>query len=281
MVEVEERLNDLGIQFRIQGQDYLVKCFSPTHEDSSPSMRIDSLTGIYHCFSCGHKGMLLGADSLKTHQLSRRVTVMKSKISMLNSGYTLMPENAVLFKNDYRGISSKTYEHFRAFTDSTPELVDRIVIPITNISGNIVLFQGRTLHGQVTPKYRFFPRHIDPPLFPAAPELHNNSITLVEGLFDMLNLYDKGITSAVCVFGTSFSRRKDLLERLNNYRLQGVTTINILFDGDRAGYEAASIIEERLESHYNVNVITLPDGTDPGGLTKQEVLKLGIQNKLT
>jgi DNA primase len=51
--EVENLLREKGIYFKVSGNDYLTKCFSPEHEDSNPSFRIDKIKGIGHCFSCG------------------------------------------------------------------------------------------------------------------------------------------------------------------------------------------------------------------------------------
>ena len=50
---VEELLQEKRLDFKVSGRDYLVKCLNPEHEDTNPSMRIDNITGIFHCFSCG------------------------------------------------------------------------------------------------------------------------------------------------------------------------------------------------------------------------------------
>ena len=54
-MRVEELLQEKRLDFKVSGRDYLVKCLSPDHEDTNPSMRIDNITGIYHCFSCGFR----------------------------------------------------------------------------------------------------------------------------------------------------------------------------------------------------------------------------------
>ena len=55
-MNVDEVLHKHKIVFRNQGADYVVACLNPEHDDSNPSMRIDKITGIFHCFSCGFKG---------------------------------------------------------------------------------------------------------------------------------------------------------------------------------------------------------------------------------
>ena len=52
---------------------------------------------------------------------------------------------------------------------------------------------------------------------------------LVEGMFDMLNLHDKGMTNAVCCFGTNnFNEAK-----LAMLAVQGAEYVDV-FDGDDA-----------------------------------------------
>ena len=58
-MNVEELLQSKHVPFMPKGKDYVVSCLSPEHDDSNPSMRIDQITGIFHCFSCGYKGNLL------------------------------------------------------------------------------------------------------------------------------------------------------------------------------------------------------------------------------
>ena len=53
---VEELLVEEKIQFKVSPADFVVKCLNPEHDDTNPSMRIDKITGVYNCFSCGFKG---------------------------------------------------------------------------------------------------------------------------------------------------------------------------------------------------------------------------------
>ena len=49
-------LTEKGIDFKVQGNDAVIKCLNPEHDDTNPSMRVDKITGVFHCFSCGFKG---------------------------------------------------------------------------------------------------------------------------------------------------------------------------------------------------------------------------------
>ena len=270
---VEEKLNELGIPFTIQGSDYLVKCFNPEHDDNDPSMRIDMHTGVYHCFSCAHKGMLLDSNSTRVLKLSKRIEKMKNKIASIISIAQDMPIGAVPFEVDHRGISAETYKHFKAFTDDSDSVFEgRVVFPITDIDNNILGFQARLLNTKVGAKYVFSPRGITVGMYPV--KAGANSIILVEGLFDMLNLWDKGIKNVVCTFGTGISKRKTLLEDFAMFKLQGVTKVFILFDGDDSGRSAAVGLEERLEKEFVVTRIDLGDDEDPGSMNMMQVQKL-------
>lgn len=44
-----------GLAPAVSGRDYLIKCLNPEHDDSNPSFRIDRVSGVAHCFSCGFK----------------------------------------------------------------------------------------------------------------------------------------------------------------------------------------------------------------------------------
>ena len=58
-MRVEELLQEKNLDFKVSGRDYLVKCLNPEHEDTNPSMRIDNITGIFHCFPVALEGTCL------------------------------------------------------------------------------------------------------------------------------------------------------------------------------------------------------------------------------
>jgi hypothetical protein len=80
-VTVEELLTSRGIYFMPKGADLLVSCLSPDHEDRNPSMRIDRITGIFQCFSCGFKGNIFTHFGEKANQLQlRRASIYSKKV---------------------------------------------------------------------------------------------------------------------------------------------------------------------------------------------------------
>lgn len=263
-----------NLGYTISGRDYLVKCLNPEHPDSNPSLRIDKVTGSFHCFACHFKGNLFKFFGVFTNQTPIRIAKLKEKMAELKSSTSGLdlPKGAQPFTKAFRGISQKTLRTFEAFfTNSEEKLADRICFPIKDITGKTLVFVARHLLSNGNPRYVNYPRGVQMPLFPAAAPKSKKSIVLVEGIFDMLNLYDKGLDNAICCFGTN-TLHKDTKLKLLPFRAQGVTHIYILFDGDDAGSKAAETLRPLIEEEgFVVEIITLPDGTDPGDLGEDDI----------
>jgi len=280
MNTVKELLQDRSIHFREAGRDYLIKCIDPEHEDSNPSMRVDKITGVYHCLSCGAKGNLFRHLGAEPNQIDIKVAKLLHKVrELMTTTDLVLPSDAVSFVQDYRNIKAETYEKVEAFTAfSLEELTDRLCFPIKDMRGRIKVFLGRALHSEVGSKYLFYPAHTKVPIFPAYPVPYKNSLIIVEGIFDALNLMDKGIDNVICAFGTT-SLLKSYKDKLSHFKILGVNKYYIMFDGDKAGKTAAKKLETVLnDSGFNAEIVELPEDRDPGDLTAEEimVIKTGI-----
>ena len=196
-MNVEELLISKGIEYIPKGGDFVVRCINPEHPDNNPSMRIDKITGIFNCFSCKYKGNLFTHYDEKVNQLQMRRELLKQRINIKRSESVgvSFPHNSTPYIGSWRDIKPETYKHFEAFEDLASEYVGRIMFPIRNLAGNIVAFNGRHTTGGI-PKYLISPRGAKLPTYPAA-KPHKGSIILVEGIFDMVNLYDKGLENVV------------------------------------------------------------------------------------
>lgn len=268
---VEELLKSRGIDFKSSGKDFVIRCLNPDHEDKNPSLRIDRTTGIFNCLSCGYSGNLFNHFGEKANWLQIRREKLKSTISdkLVETSGLEIPSNAVPFDQDWRGISGDTFKSFEAFQHSNSEFIGRVVFPIRNITGKIVAFCGRH-QGQVDPKYLFHPAGAKLPLFPVVKPIQGR-IILVEGIMDMINLHDKGLTNAVCAFGVN----KVTPDKINILKIQGISGIDIFFDNDDAGQNAAQKLKELLENNeLIVRNITMKNVKDPGELTASKVIKI-------
>lgn len=277
-MNIIDLLNDRQIRYKEAGKDYQIVCINPEHDDSNPSMRVDKVTGVFHCFSCGYKGNLFRQFGAEPNFVDIRIAKLQDKIVEILSDKNLtMPIDAVPFCRDYRDISAETYMQVHAFTSNAEdEYKDRLMFPLYDIRGNIKVFMGRALHSDIESKYLFHPRKVMPPLFPAHPEIWKNSIILVEGIFDALNLMDKGCYNVVSAFGTH-SLLKTYEQKLSHFKIMGVNKFYIMFDGDDAGQSAGKKLENVLNDNgFNAETIELPKDMDPGDLTQKDITTLMI-----
>lgn len=273
MSAVEDLLNERGIYYQISGKDVKIKCLNPDHDDRNPSMRIDRILGVFHCFSCGYKGSLFRFYNVEVSEAGIRREKLKRKIEQLrSSGVGLsIPQGSTPYKRDWRGISAVTYEKFEAFYNIGTNFNGRVNFPIRDATGRIVAFQGRDESGTLPNKYMFTPIGVKLPLFPVVTPIQGKVI-LVEGMFDMLNLHDKGLTNSICCFGVNnFSE-----EKLELLKISGVTGLDLIFDGDDAGRNAAERVR-KLSGDFPVREIKLKNG-DPGDLNLNQVSR--IRSKL-
>ena len=263
-----------GLQYQVSGRDYLIKCLNPEHPDTNPSFRVDKVSGIAHCFSCGFKTNIFKYYGVFTNPIPIKIAKLKEKLQDLKTwaaGLEL-PQGATPYTKTFRGISQQTLKHFEAFyTNSVEKLADRIIFPIKDITGKTVAYVGRHTMSNGNPRYLNYPSKVQLPLFPAQVPAGHKSLVLVEGIFDMLNLYDKGLKNVSCTFGTN-TLQADTKLKLLPFKAQGVSHIYLLMDGDDAGRKAAQILKPIIEeSEFIVEIIKLPDDTDPGELDQFDV----------
>lgn len=271
-MNVQELLFSKDIPFIPKGADFVVACLNPEHNDRSPSMRVDQVTGIFNCFSCEYKGNVFTHFGEKPNVMQQRREFLKRKIQekRQESIGLEFPQDAVPYAGNWRDIKPETYKKFEAFQHSGKDYISRINFPVRDRTGRIVAFQGRHTSMGI-PKYLNTPPGAKMPLFPIA-KPHRGSILLVEGMFDMLNLHDKGVTNAVCCFGV----KNVTEERLSVLAMQGVDNIDIFLDNDEAGQAASERIKVMCEK-VDLTSRNIKFGSkeqDAGALTQTQVTKL-------
>ena len=270
----EELLRNKGIDYRISGQDAVISCLNPEHDDTNPSMRVDKVTGIFNCFSCGYKGNLFTYFGAPASPLEVRMHRIKEKVNKVKSETVgiQLPKDRVPWKGGgIRNISEETLAIWGAFTWNVPQFENRIIFPIRDIRGKTVALIGRSLDDFNMNKYFIYPNGAEMPFCPAKIKPIQNRVILVEGIFDALNLWDKGLKNTVCCFGT----QQVNWVKLSLLKLQGVSGVDIMFDGDEAGVKAGEMakgLAEQLE--LSARVVKLRDNIDPGNLTKPEIERL-------
>jgi DNA primase len=271
-MNVEDLLKSKDIPYLPRGKDYEVTCLNPDHPDRNPSMRIDQVTGIFNCFSCGFKGNLFTHFGEKVNKMEMKRQLLKKKIDEVRAESVglQMPEGYSPYIGNWRSIRAETYREFEAFIHAGKDFTGRICFPVRDRSGRIVAFQSRTT-GDQQPKYLNTPPGAKMPLFPVVEPIQG-SIILVEGIFDVINLHDKGLTNAVCCFGV----KNVTEEKLQVLSVAGVDSIDVFLDNDEAGQTGANRIRELCESiGLNTRNIAFGDkAMDAGALAKPQVDKL-------
>lgn len=271
---VLELIQKNGLAYTVSGRDYLIKCLNPEHPDSNPSFRVDRVTGVSHCFACGFKTNLFKYYGVFTNPVPMKIAKLKEKLAEIRAfSHNLeVPSGATPYTKTFRGISAKTLQYFGAFyTHQVEKLADRIIFPITDVTGRTVVYVGRHTLSNGNPRYLNYPSGVQIPLFPAQLPEPGKSLVIVEGIFDMLNLFDKGLTNVTCAFGTN-TLQNNTAQKLLPFKAQGVTHIYLMFDGDEAGEKAMFTLKPLIEDcGFIVENINLPDGVDPGELSQEDV----------
>lgn len=272
-------LRERGIKIKGYGEEVKIHCLNPEHSDSHPSMGVNTYSGVFHCLSCGFKGNIYNFFGLtppanlgKTSEVLR---MLNEKLQVLEP--LVIPDSATMFDTEFRGIAGTTFTKFKAFSHSDYE--SRLVIPIENHKGDIVAFLTREMYStSVRDKYIIYPSGKALPVFPT--HKRSKSLILVEGIFDVMNLYDKGCTLPVsAIFGTK-TFIKNIEEKLRYYLVNGLDSVVVLLDNDQAGNSTAEQIQQGLTRLGVKAVIAnslLPEDKDPGSLDKDEVTLLTKQ----
>lgn len=275
-MELIELLNHRGIEYRKTNNpaEILISCTSGEHIDKSPSLSYNLEKNMFHCWSCGFSGgitkfmksigetVILDVDSKQPYKIKK----LKDKIkSIIEIDDIQLPTERHLYSGSFRNIDAKTMKEFQAFTTEQMGLQDYICFPVHQF-GKLKFIEGR-LSKNISGKPKYFRRpskaSVKDTLFPLDKIKNTNYVILVEGIFDMLNMWQLGYKNTMCIFGaTNFGRKKlEILDRI------GVTRVDILMDPDAPGQMAASKIASELDSRNILSRnIKLPIGTDPGDL---------------
>jgi DNA primase len=151
---------------------------------------------------------------------------------------------------------------------------DRVIFPISDLSGRIIAFGGRALDKDAPAKYLNSP---ETPLFHKGATLYNGQVArqaahqgaqviAVEGYVDVIAMVTAGFPATVAPLGTALTEDQLAL-------LWKMTDEPILcFDGDpagqRAAFRAVDLALPRLKPGKSLLFASLPDGQDPDDLVR-------------
>ncbi len=279
-------------------QEFVGPC--PLHDDSQPSFYVNAQKNLFFCHGCGRGGDLLRFVELSLDFSFREsVAYLKRELQpTLGTEENVLAQTVSFYHSQLdKHEEALAYLHQRGVRDtdlighlaigyapggslrrhltdlgcavdllSRLGLIDergrdtfyrRIVVPCLD-RGNVVNLYGRSLEGP--PAHRFLPRSKGG-LFAWDRVRDSRCVILVEGLFDLIVLWQAGFTHATCGYGTHLTAAQfsQLCDRPDREAF-------IVFDSDDngAGQHAALALARRLHSAgLLAHVVLLPDRHDP------------------
>ncbi len=233
----------------------------------SPASSTDSVADALQAFRIGYAPY--GWDHLSRYLLEKGFSLQAAeKVGLL------VP----------RRTGSGHYDRFR----------HRLMFAVLDLHGRVIAFSGRALDapdeaalreagiepmGSATQSGDTVAKYVNSPespvyrkretvfgLYQARQGLRSTGdCVLVEGNFDVMGLHARGIDNVVAPLGTAFTPEQ--ARQIKRF-VPGVT---LLFDGDAAGRRAARAAREACrEAGLHARVATLPDGTDPDDLAREQ-----------
>jgi len=185
----------------------------------------------------------------------------------------LEPEHPYL---TVRGLTPDTVQEFSIGLCNAGTMIGRIAIPIHNLSGEIVGYIGRW-PGESPPKET--PKYKLPKGFKKSAEVFNlwramreppeQPLVIVEGVFDVMKLWQHGYRKTIALMGSSLSPDQEaLLVRVTD----SGSRIILMLDEDDAGRAGRSEILARLATKMFVSVVAFQhEGQQPENLTAEEI----------
>jgi DNA primase len=321
-IEMESWLDDEGLSYKkvrgSSGRQLNVKeC--PCCGNSNYKVYMNADSGLGNCFVCEQKmnkwsfikaylgkGNKETVEHIKTVALSQgwRPPKRLTAAVELSNDELKLPESIALPHGgrnlkyiENRGISSAITTYFNLrfshrgkfdyLNDDgrplTQDYSNRIIIPIFDLQGVLISFQGRDITGTAERKYLFPPgfSSTGTHLYNGQNAIGASRIVLGEGVFDVAALkigLDEEVSLRdivpVGTFGKHLSHGDEdsQVAKLMYLKDHGLKEVTFMWDGEPAAIEAA--IEAGLRLHsmgFRVRIAILPKGKDPNEISSIEL----------
>lgn len=278
-VEAVKQLGDkYGIEVRLSGaveeKDYFTKLYE------------------IHDFAANYFHKRLFSDESKNiiKYLTKRglttETIKKFKIGLSSPGWEDLL-NKVKAQNYTKDIIEKSGLFTKTDKGIFDRFRDRIMFPISNNSGKVIAFGGRTLDKDEPAKYLNSP---ETPLYHKSDILYGlhmsrqairekGAVFLVEGYMDFIQLYQAGIENVVAASGTALAERH--VQQIKKF----TNRVFLTYDGDQAGTDAAIRAGYLLyQGGVEPLIVQVPSGIDPDDWIMEngaEVIQQGAESAIS
>lgn len=202
----------------------------------------------------------------------------KKTLTDFKIGYSPNTKEALVQALEKKGFSSKEITQAGLTNRFGGDLFrGRLMIPLSDQTGQTIGFTGRGLDPESVPKYLNTPstllydksRHVFA-LAQAKEAIRKiNQAVIVEGNMDAISSHQAGVKQVVAAAGTALTAEH--LKIISRF----TSDVRLAFDGDAAGIRAAErVIELAQAAGIDVKIISMPDSAkDPDELIQQGVEK--------
>lgn len=183
-------------------------------------------------------------------------------------GYTLE-------RDDYfirQGFQEATLALFEVGSTADRRGIPRATVPIRDASGFLVSLSARRTDCDEEPRYLLeFEFEKGRVLYNMHRALGTgeDTVIIVEGFKALWALHEAGYDNVVACMGANVSPDQVLALCSTNFR-----NCLILFDADKAGVAGARAVEKKLDKHFNLCTLTLPDEKSPDDFSRVELSEL-------
>lgn len=231
------------------GDEFLVRCPDPDHEDRNPSAAINVRKGLWICYSCGSGGRaldLLEGVQVEDESTDDLIESLLKEVDRLDRQPQTKPERwldqFLGVPHPYwlgRGFTEDTISEFQLGYDPTFQPrwddppVETVTIPLRAPSGDLYDVTRRRLDN-ATPKYHY-PAHTDVSACLYAYDRVREGcshVVITEGAVDATLLWQEGIPALAAYSDRLSAVQQRLL------RILDPVTITIAFDQDPPGQKA-------------------------------------------
>lgn len=178
--------------------------------------------------------------------------------------------------SEYRWYSPETIAHWGIQYCTSGDLEHRVVMTIEDVENRLVGMTGRATLKDQAHKYYHRPRSLNTGwvLTGLGRNLEyvreaGNTVKIVEGIPDCARWFDNGYRNVCCPIGLFFTD-----EHVEQLFKAGVTTIELGFDGDKAGRNGIRKAIRRATWKFEIKVLDYPDGKDADDCTPEELARV-------
>ncbi len=273
MFDIYVYLENKNLQpIKIKEEEISIDC--PFCERSEKHFQIstDENNPTFYCYRCGSKGsyvrLVMKIDKISYNEanvivnggVNLSVSEEKEKYNFPNIEFPLKSlwtsQSREYLRR--RGIKESTIRKFGLYFCSTGKYKDRIIIPI-RLDDKDITFQGRLINNTSTLRYRSPPSSPTNRLLFNCDDIDNDTVILVEGVFDVFRLYQDGYGNQVgATLGKKISEHQ-----INLLKDKNVKRVWLMYDPDTK-METETLFNE-VACHFEPGFIPIDSG-DPADM---------------